>query len=92
MKLLVVGLGQCGCRVADEFANMNNIAHAQRGIDIVPGAFAVNTDAADLSGLKHIKADYNHRILSSGEGRPTGTASAKSTNSAPKSREAMVTR
>jgi cell division GTPase FtsZ len=66
MKLLVVGLGQCGCRVADEFANLNKIAHAQRGIEIVPGAFAVNTDAADLSGLKHIKPDYNHRILIGG--------------------------
>jgi cell division GTPase FtsZ len=66
MKLLVIGLGQCGCRIADEFANLNKIARAQRGIEIVPGAFAVNTDAADLSGLKHIKPDYNHRILIGG--------------------------
>jgi len=66
MKLLVVGLGQCGSRIADEFANLNKIARAQRGIDIVPGAFAVNTDSADLSGLKYIKADYNHRILIGG--------------------------
>jgi cell division GTPase FtsZ len=66
MKLVVIGLGQCGCRIADEFANLNKTARAQRHIEIVPGAFAVNTDAADLSGLKHIKPDYNYRILIGG--------------------------
>jgi len=66
MKLVVIGLGQCGCRIADEFANLNKIARAQRGIQIVSGAFAVNTDAADLSGLKHIKPDYQYRILIGG--------------------------
>jgi cell division GTPase FtsZ len=66
MKLLVIGLGQCGCRIADEFANLNKISRTQRGIEIVPAAFAVNTDAADLSGLKYIKPDYNHRILIGG--------------------------
>jgi cell division GTPase FtsZ len=64
--LVVIGLGQCGCRIADEFANLNKTACAQRGIQIVPGAFAVNTDAADLSGLKHIKPDYSYRILIGG--------------------------
>ena len=66
MKLVVIGLGQCGCRVADEFARLNRQAKAQRGIEIVPGAFAVNTDAADLSGLKYIKPDYQYRILIGG--------------------------
>jgi len=37
-----------------------------RGIEIVTGAFAVNTDLADLSWLTHIKADYHHRILIGG--------------------------
>ncbi len=67
MKLVVVGFGQCGGRVADEFARLNRRARAQRGIEIIPGAFAVNTDAADLSGLSTIKADYQHRILIGGE-------------------------
>ena len=70
MKLVVVGLGQCGCRVADEFARLNRRARAQRGIEIVTGCFAVNTDAADLTGLSHIKPDYQHRILIGG--RKTG--------------------
>ncbi len=70
MKLVVIGLGQCGSRVADEFARLNKRARAQRRIEICPGVFAVNTDAADLSGLATIKSDYQHRILIGG--RKTG--------------------
>ena len=70
MKLVVVGLGQCGGRIADEFARLNRRARAQRGIEIITGCFAVNTDAADLSGLINIKPDYQHRILIGG--RKTG--------------------
>jgi len=66
MKLVVVGLGQAGGRVADEFGRLNRKARAQRGIEIVTGCFAVNTDAADLSGLTYIKPDYQHRILIGG--------------------------
>ncbi len=63
MKLVVVGLGQCGGRIADEFARLNRKSASQRGIEIVMGTFAVNTDIADLSGLRRIKPDYEHRIL-----------------------------
>jgi len=70
MKLAVVGFGQCGNRIADEFARLNRRARSRRGIEIVTGAFAVNTDAADLSGLVNIKSDYQHRILIGG--RKTG--------------------
>ncbi len=63
MKLVVIGLGQCGGRIADEFARMNRKAVSQRGIELVAGAYAVNTDIADLSGLRRIKPDYQHRIL-----------------------------
>jgi len=70
MKLVVVGFGQCGSRVADEFARLNARARSQRGIEIITGAFAVNTDAADLSGLTRIKPNYQHRILIGG--RKTG--------------------
>ena len=70
MKLVVIGLGQCGGRIADEFARLNRKAQSQRGIDIVTGAFAVNADIADLSGLTRIKPDYQHRILIGG--RKTG--------------------
>ena len=70
MKFVVVGFGQCGGRVADEFARLNRRARAQRGIEIITGAFAVNTDAADLTGLASIRPDYQHRILIGG--RKTG--------------------
>ncbi len=63
MKLVVVGFGQCGSKVADEFSRLNRRARRQRGIEITPGVFAVNTDAADLSSLSGIKSDYQHRIL-----------------------------
>ena len=66
MKLLVIGFGQCGSNVADCFARINKRARAQRRIEIVTGAFAVNTDLADLSGLDYIKSDYRHRILIGG--------------------------
>ena len=63
MKLTVIGFGQCGGRIADEFAQLNARARRQRKIEITPAVFAVNTDSADLSGLKHIPTDYRHRIL-----------------------------
>lgn len=70
MKLIVIGLGQCGGRIADEFARLNQRAAMERKVVIMPGVFAVNTDAADLSGLSVIKPDYQHRILIGG--RRTG--------------------
>ena len=63
MKLVVIGLGQCGGRIADQFARINKRARSQRGIEITPAVFAVNTDAADLSGLTDIRSDFRHRIL-----------------------------
>ncbi len=66
MKLVVVGLGQCGGRIADEFARMNSRAKGRRGMEIITGCFAVNTDAADLSGLSAISNDHRHRILIGG--------------------------
>ena len=75
MKLMVIGFGQCGGRIADEFARLNGRARRQRGMEIITGAFAVNTDIADLRGLHTIKADYRNRILIGSEKtRGRGTA------------------
>ncbi|MFC1961995.1 tubulin/FtsZ family protein [Chloroflexota bacterium] len=63
MKLVVIGLGQCGGRIADQFERLNKRARTLRGLDIITSTFAVNTDVADLSGLTAIKSDYQHRIL-----------------------------
>ena len=66
MKLVVIGFGQCGGRIADEFARLNARARRQRRIEIITGTFAINTDTADLSGLSRVKPDYQHRILIGG--------------------------
>ncbi len=63
MKLTVIGLGQCGCRIADNFARLNLKAQHERKASIAPIVIAVNTDQADLTGLRFIKNDYVHRIL-----------------------------
>jgi tubulin-like protein CetZ len=66
MKVTVIGFGQCGGKIADEFIRINRNAINRRGIEICPGVYAVNTDSADLAGLRHIEADYKHRILIGG--------------------------
>jgi cell division GTPase FtsZ len=66
MKLLVIGLGQCGGRIADEFARLGIRARTERRLSIITGVFAVNTDVADLSGLYNIRPDYQHRVLIGG--------------------------
>ena len=68
MKIVVIGFGQCGCNIADQFYAIN--AHAKsafsRRIEILTDAFAVNTDEADLGGFKHIPIDRHHRIVIGG--------------------------
>jgi len=63
MKLTVIGLGQCGCRIADHFGRLNLKAHAERKASIAPVVIAMNTDQADLTGLRFIRKDYMHRVL-----------------------------
>ncbi len=63
MKLVVIGLGQCGGRIADEFSRLSKRARTHRRIRMTSEVFAVNSDIADLSSLSSIKSDYKHRIL-----------------------------
>ena len=65
MKIMVVGMGQCGCNIADEFYGINNYAKSffGRRMEILIDAFAVNTDDADLASVRHIPRDKRHRIL-----------------------------
>ncbi|MBG7617093.1 MAG: cell division protein FtsZ, partial [Chloroflexi bacterium] len=64
---MVIGCGQCGGRIADQFALLNKVSQVKRNVNIATNIIAVNTDVADLSGLKHIKADYRQRILIGGQ-------------------------
>ncbi len=68
MKLVVIGFGQCGCNIADEFYAINNHAKSifNRKIEILTDAFAINTDEADLGGFRHIPKDRHHRIVIGG--------------------------
>lgn len=65
MKLSVIGLGQCGCNIADLFYDVSRYSQSffNRHISIVTDTFAINTDEADLSSFKHIPKDKGHRIL-----------------------------
>lgn len=63
MRILVIGLGRCGSRLADEFCRLNVRAGRERGVEVVTGAFAVSTDTSDMVDLECVKADYRHRML-----------------------------
>ena len=72
MKLVVVGAGQGGSNIADEFAAMGKWVWKNRHIRIFTGGeqdpihtgfFAVNLGAGDLYGLQHIPQTDDHTIL-----------------------------
>jgi len=63
MKLMVIGLGRGGGKLADEFVRLNKKARAKRGLEIITDAFAVDTSPADLNNLRAVKHDLQHRIL-----------------------------
>lgn len=67
MKLFVIGCGQCGNRIADQFARLNIKARVQRGMETCTGVLAVNTDVADLNGLSYIRRGYQYRIVIGGQ-------------------------
>jgi len=72
MKLVVVGTGQGGSNIADEFVALSKWVWKNRRIRIFTGGrneplstgvFAINLGAADLYGLQHIPQTDNHTIL-----------------------------
>jgi cell division GTPase FtsZ len=72
MKLVVIGAGQGGSNIADEFVALSRWVWKNRHIriftggkndDLATGVFAVNLGAADLYGLRHIPQTENHTIL-----------------------------
>ena len=72
MKLVIVGAGQGGSNIADEFVAMGKWVWKNRRIRIFTGddedplskgVFAVNLGAGDLYGLNHIPQTDDHTIL-----------------------------
>lgn len=51
MKLLVIGIGDCGCRIAREFAEMNRTAKSERRVDIITCAYGINNEQAVLDEI-----------------------------------------
>jgi cell division GTPase FtsZ len=76
MKLIVIGVGQCGGRIADEFARVQSRAMEFRRLEIILDTFAINTDAVDMASIRTIRNDYQHRILA-GAGKVRGHGGAK---------------
>ena len=64
MKLLVIGCGQCGGRVADEFARLNKKARSQRGIDINDWHFV----SASAETMRELSTDIGFSYFSSPKG------------------------
>ena len=72
MKLVIVGAGQGGANIADEFVALGKWVWKNRRIRIFTGddedplskgVFAVNLGAGDLYGLNHIPQTDDHTIL-----------------------------
>ncbi len=55
MRLLVIGVGDCGCKIAAEFARLDDRARRERGSQIITAAYAVNNDQEFLKGLARNK-------------------------------------
>lgn len=51
MKLLVMGVGDCGSRIAGFFSDLNRKARAERHVQIVTSAYAVNNKRDELLSL-----------------------------------------
>jgi cell division GTPase FtsZ len=77
MKLTVIGLRQCGCRIADQFARLNVKARGQRKATIAPTVIAANTDQADLTGLRFISNETTDTGFSWACAGPWDTGSAR---------------
>jgi cell division GTPase FtsZ len=52
MRLLVLGLGGCGSRLAGAFSELNRKAKSEFRVQIIANAYAINNNQASLSQLK----------------------------------------
>jgi cell division GTPase FtsZ len=51
MKLMVIGVGDCGCKLARAFAELNKTSRSERHANIITSAYAVNNDQTFLTEL-----------------------------------------
>lgn len=63
MKLLVIGVGKSGSRIADQFAQLNKKARIERSASILTGAYAISNDRDSLAALISRETDFLYRLL-----------------------------
>lgn len=63
MKLLVIGVGKSGSRVADQFAQLNKKARIERSVSILTGVYAASNDRDSLAALISRETDFFYRLL-----------------------------
>ncbi|MBL7208581.1 MAG: cell division protein FtsZ [Dehalococcoidia bacterium] len=63
MRLLIVGVGDCGCRLAGEFTRLNKVARAKQRVSVVSRAYAINDDQASLAALPKAGRKWLHPVL-----------------------------
>jgi len=67
VKLLVIGCGHCGGRIAEQFAALGRKARAERHIEIVTAALAVTANAADFASLSPAEDELLPIIILGGD-------------------------
>ena len=58
MRLMVIGVGDCGCRLAREFAELNRVARSERHVGIITCAYGVNNDQDILRELAKSRLEW----------------------------------
>ena len=54
MKLVVIGIGDCGCNIAAEFVRLGNKARAETGVDVLVRSYAINDEQASLNSVRKV--------------------------------------
>lgn len=52
MKLVVIGIGDCGSNIAAEFVRLNGRARSETGVEVIVRSYAINDDLAALNALR----------------------------------------
>jgi tubulin-like protein CetZ len=74
MKTMVIGFGQCGGRLADEFVRLDLTARDFRGINVITRTIAVDTDLNSMQGLSSNRPHKSKILIGEGQTRGHGVA------------------
>ncbi|MBN1374656.1 MAG: hypothetical protein JXA01_00730 [Dehalococcoidia bacterium] len=54
MKLVVIGIGDCGSNIAAEFVRLGSRARSETGVDVIVRSYAINDDLSSLNALRKV--------------------------------------